>query len=53
MFCECSPLEELNISNFFTNNVTNKSYMFSGCTHLKKIKLLYITLLFSYLKNLN
>ena len=38
MFTECSSLEELNISNFNTNNVTDMSYMFGQCKdelHLK------------------
>ena len=29
----------LNINNFNTNNVTNMSWMFSGCSSLKKLNL--------------
>ena len=37
MFYECSSLKELNLNNFNTNNVTNMSYMFWGCSdELKK-----------------
>ena len=32
MFYECSSLKELNLDNFNTNNVTNMSYMFDGCS---------------------
>ena len=39
MFCGCSSLKELNISNFNTNNVTNMQYMFSGCSSLKELNL--------------
>ena len=38
MFSWCFSLEELNISNFNTNNITNMSYMFGQCPdelHLK------------------
>ena len=31
----CSSLEELNLSNFQTNNVINMSSMFSGCSSLR------------------
>ena len=32
MFGGCSSLKELNLNNFITNNVTNMSYMFNGCS---------------------
>ena len=32
-------LQELNLSNFNTNNVTNMSDMFSGCSSLKELNL--------------
>ncbi len=43
MFCECSPLIELNISNFNTNNATDMFCMFSGFSDRfqRKIKSLY------------
>lgn len=34
MFRDCSSLTNLNLSNFETSNVTNMSYMFSGCSKL-------------------
>ena len=37
MFYNFSLLEELNISNFNTKNITNMSVMFYGCLSLKKI----------------
>ena len=37
MFYECPSLKELNINNFNTDNVTNMSYMFSGCTALNEL----------------
>ena len=37
MFWNCLSLKELNLSNFNTNNVTNMSGMFKGCSdNLKK-----------------
>ena len=39
MFCECSSLKELNLNNFNTNNVTDMSYMFSGCSDDLKSKI--------------
>ena len=39
MFYECSYLKELNISNFYTNNVTNMSDMFYGCSDELKSKI--------------
>ena len=38
MFSYCSSLKELNLSNFNTNNVTNMSFMFSGCLDELKLK---------------
>ena len=39
MFYNCSSLEELNLSNFNTNNVSNMSYMFWRCKSLKELNL--------------
>ena len=39
MFTGCSSLEELNLNNFNTINVTNMSYMFNGCYSLKEMNL--------------
>ena len=39
MFCGCSSLKELNLSNFNTNNVNNMSGMFSGCSSLEELNL--------------
>ena len=39
MFYGCSLLQELNISNFRTKNVTDMSEMFSGCSSLKELNL--------------
>ena len=39
MFFWCSSLNELNITNFNTNNVTDMDYMFSGCKSLKELYL--------------
>ena len=39
MFWECSSLNELNLSNFNTNNVTDMNYMFSKCSEQLKIKM--------------
>ena len=39
MFCGCSSLKELNLSNFNINNVTNISIMFCGCSSLKELNL--------------
>ena len=36
MFCECSSLTNINLSNFNTNNITNMSGMFSRCYKLTK-----------------
>ena len=32
-------IKELNLNNFNTNNVTNMSYMFSGCFDELKLKI--------------
>ena len=39
MFYNCSSLKELKINNFNTNNVTDMSYMFSGCSYDLKRKI--------------
>ena len=39
MFYNCSGLEELNLSSFNTDKVTNMSWMFSFCSSLKKLDL--------------
>ena len=39
IFCECSSLIELNLSNFNTNNVTDMGYMFYKCSSLKELNL--------------
>ena len=39
MFLECYSLEELNLSNFNTNNVTNMYCMFCVCSSLKDLNL--------------
>ena len=39
MFNGCSSLKELNLNNFNTNNVTNMSGMFSGCSDDLKRKI--------------
>ena len=39
MFSECSSLKELNLNNFNTNNVTDMSYMFAGCSDDLKRKI--------------
>ena len=45
MFYECSSLEELNLSNFNTNKVTNMYGMFLGCSSLKELNLLILILI--------
>ena len=37
MFYGCNALENLNLSNFNTNNVKDMNYMFYGCFSLKKL----------------
>ena len=37
MFSECSSLEEINLSNFNTENVSNMTTMFYRCYSLKNI----------------
>ena len=39
LFCGCSSLKELNISNFNTNNVIDMRYIFCGCSSLKHLNL--------------
>ena len=36
MFCGCSSLNNIDLSNFNTNNVKDMSGMFSDCSSLKK-----------------
>ena len=38
MFQECRVLENLDLSNFDTSNVTDMGWMFFGCNKLKEIK---------------
>ncbi len=37
MFCNCSSLTSLDVTNFNTANVANMSYMFSGCSSLTSL----------------
>ena len=39
MFDGCSPLKELNLSNFNTNKVNDMSFMFSFCSSLEELNL--------------
>ena len=39
MFCKCSSLTKLNLSNFNTNHLTNTKYMFGNCTSLTELNL--------------
>ena len=39
MFNGCSSLEELNLSQFHTDSVTNMDNMFSGCSEQLKMKM--------------
>ena len=39
MFYECSSLKELNLNNFNTNNATDMSEMFNGCSDELKLKI--------------
>jgi len=39
MFCKCSALKELNLSNFNTRNVVYMNHMFSRCSSLKELNL--------------
>ena len=41
MFSGCSSIEEINLSNFNTNNVTNMCCMFYDCTSLKELNINY------------
>ena len=36
MFYECSSLESIDLSSFNTTNVNNMSFMFFGCSSLKR-----------------
>ena len=36
MFTDCSSLKSIDLSSFNTTNVNNMSYMFFGCSSLKK-----------------
>ena len=38
MFQFCYELQDLDLSNFDTSNVTNMSFMFNKCNKLKEIK---------------
>ena len=40
MFSGCKSLTNINLSNFNTQNVTNMSFMFAGCSSLKKEKII-------------
>ena len=35
MFCDCSTLTKINLSNFNTNNATHMNDMFCGCTSIE------------------
>ena len=39
MFCNCSSLTSLNLSNFKTNNITNMSKIFYFCSSLTSLNL--------------
>ena len=60
MFNRCSSLEQLNLSNFNTNNVINMVGMFSNCSSLKELDVsnfyinneTHLTNMFSYCKSL-
>ena len=39
MFCECSSLKELNLSNFNTYNVINMEGMFNRCSDELRMKI--------------
>ena len=39
MFWGCSSLNELNLNNFITNNVTDMMLMFNGCSNQLKMKI--------------
>ena len=39
MFSFCTSLEQLNLSNFTSNNVGNMRYIFNGCYSLKELNL--------------
>ena len=50
MFDGCSPLKELNISNFNINNVTDGSYMFNECKLLNELNISIFNI--SYVTNI-
>ena len=39
MFCDCSSLKSLDLTNFNTENVTDMYYMFHNCTSLESLDL--------------
>ena len=39
MFCGCSSLENINLDNFNTKNVSNMNMMFNKCLSLKDINI--------------
>ena len=39
MYSGCGTLEEINFSQFNTNNVTNMCYIFNDCKSLKALNL--------------
>ena len=39
MFYGCNSLQELNLTNFNTNNVTYMIWMFNGCSSLEELNL--------------
>ena len=39
LFCGCSGLEELDLSNFKTDHVTDMSSIFANCSLLNKLNL--------------
>ena len=41
MFCGCSLLKEINLSNFNTKNIKNMISMFCRCSSLKELNLSY------------
>ena len=39
LFYECECIESIKFKKFYRNNVTDMSYMFSGCSSLKDLNL--------------
>ena len=37
MFCDCTNLKSLDLSNFNTSDVSDMSYMFANCEKLKSL----------------